>query len=50
MYFNEEVAQILQEYIEIERPKYVPFTEEKALFLSTQFIHKKNEIIIYLRI
>ena len=36
VYFNDEVAQVLREYIEIERTKYIPFTEEKALFLSTQ--------------
>ena len=36
VYFNDEVAQVLKEYVEEERPKYVPFTDEKALFLSTQ--------------
>ena len=36
VYFNEEVAQILKEYIETERPKYLTFTDEKALFLSTR--------------
>jgi site-specific recombinase XerD len=36
LYFNEEVAIALQDYINLERPHYIESDKEKALFLSSR--------------
>lgn len=36
IYFSEVVASALSDYIKMERPKFISFEEEKALFLSSQ--------------